>query len=532
MAAHGPAPQPSLRLTRRSGVGLAVCALLLISGCAVLPPDVAREPSSALEGGADTTLGRMLAAPAGVEPGQSGFRLLITGRDALLTRVATVDAAEKSLDLQYYSVGDDVTSDLLLKHIAAAADRGVRVRMLLDDIYAPTRQFAWRAMAVHQCIQVRLFNPFYFGGSSSLARLGEVVFDSERLNRRMHNKLWLADNAAAIVGSRNLGDEYFEARTSGNFHDVDLLVGGPIVSDMSRAFDAYWNSASAVPAQAIVGLPVTADGPLQRDRLRARLAACDASFPCNGLDTAAASAALAKGSGALSWASALYLFDPPDGDKPAVPSGIVHGFVGDGPGGSTTRNEMLIVSPYFVPGSAGNRHLDDMVRRGLRVAVLTNSLVATDSLAAHAGYARHRTALLRAGVELYEARRAPDVPHETSHRWGRASPASLHAKFIVQDRARAIVGSLNQDPRSRLHNTEAWVVVDSVDVAGELASLFQEAIDLEHAYKLQIGDDADALVWLSQENGATVRLITEPTDQPWLPLWRSVLGALIPEHLL
>ena len=214
--------------------------------------------------GDQTTVGRVFAAQAAQHPGLSGFRVMAAGRTAFVARAALAEVAERSLDLQYYSVGDDLTTDLLLSSIVAAVDRGVRVRILLDDLYPTTRHFARRAVAAHPAIQVRLFNPFFFGGTSRLARLGEFVFDGERLNRRMHNKLWVTDNAAAVVGSRNLGDEYFDASSSANFSDVDLLAAGPVVQELSQAFDAYWNSAAAVPAETFAEAPDAAEG----DRVR------------------------------------------------------------------------------------------------------------------------------------------------------------------------------------------------------------------------------------------------------------------------
>ena len=245
-------------------------------------------------------------------------------------------------------------------------------------------------------------------------------------------------------------------------------------------------------------------------------------------------AALGAGAVSLSWANAQLIYDPPDQDKRPLASGIEHGWIEDRPGGTRTHSELLIVSPYFIPSEAGRRHLSEMRARGVRVAVLTNSLASTDSPAAHAGYARHRAGLLRGGVELYEVRPIPGVRHRLSHRWGEASPSSLHAKMVVQDRRRAIVGSLNQDPRSRLHNTESWIAVDSAELAVDLAELFDAAADAQHAFKVELdaASDSDRLVWSTEEGAAIVRHDVEPAAGPWLRLWRGILGVLIPEHLL
>ena len=497
-------------------------------------PDAPRVPSHALSHPERTTLGRAFAAQAAEHPGLSGFQVMVTGRAAFAARAALADAAERTLDLQYYSADDDLSTDLLLLRLLAAAERGVRVRILLDDIYAPSRLFAQRAAALHPGIQVRLFNPFFFGGTTSLGRLAEYAFDGERLNRRMHNKLWVTDNAAAVVGSRNLGDEYFDVHQSANFADIDLLVAGTIVNQLSHAFDAYWNSAAAVPAQAIFPASEGPDAASVQQRLRERRTACEGVAPCLWLSEQGMPAALRAGAISLSWASAQYIYDAPDQDKRPLAHGIEHGSIDDSPGGARTRSELLIVSPYFIPSAEGRQHLGEMRERGVRVAILTNSLASTDSPAAHSGYARYRAELLRGGVELYEVRPIPGVRHRLSHRWGEASPSSLHAKLVVQDRRRAIVGSLNQDPRSRLHNTEAWIAVDSVEIAADLAALFEAAADAHHAFKVELdgADGTDRLVWSTEEGAEIVRHGVEPATGPWLRLWRGILGVLVPEHML
>ena len=504
---------------------LLVFALVLASGCASLRSSVPRLPSYTIAQSDQTTLGRAFAAQADEHPGQSGFQVVPGAQSAFASRAALVDAAERTLDLQSFSVGDDLTSDLLLQRIVAAADRGVRVRILLDDVHPTTRVFAQRAAAAG--INVRLFNPFFFGGTHSVSRLVEFLFDPQRLNRRMHNKLWVTDNAAAVVGSRNLGDEYFGAHEAANFNDVDLLVIGPIVQELSAAFDTYWNSAAAVPLEALVA-PDAAEGAWVRERLRARLQACSGAPPCTWLAQGGLVDALRSGGIALSWAPARAIYDHPDLDK----SGSEGGADDHRPSGAPTRSELLIVSPYFIPDERERRHLAEMVQRGVRVAVLTNSLASTDSPAAHAAYARYRIELLRSGVELYEARPEPGTSHRPSHRWGRASPSSLHAKLVVQDRTHALVGSLNRDPRSRLHNTEACIAVEGAELAGDLAALFDEASEPHHAFRLELAASGRDVEWTTDEDGRTARYVDEPFAGVWLLLWRSTLGALIPEHQL
>lgn len=517
-------------IVRHAGRWIAGLTMLaLVAGCAGLRPEVPREPSRAIAADVRSKLWSLFGSKAAAHPGKSGFKVLASGRTGFVTRVQLADAAERSLDLQYYSAADDLSATLLLQRIAAAAGRGVRVRILLDDVYAPSRAFAFRAAALSPNIQVRLFNPFFFGGTATLGRFVEFALDAERLNRRMHNKLWIADNAVAVIGSRNLGDEYFGAHLSANFTDAELLATGPIVSEMSAAFDAYWNSDSAVPLQAIGPLP---EAMAVRAALEERTRDCGTLPPCGWLPPDGSAAPVLAGEVALSWGEARFTWDPPDGPKKSPATGIEHGAKDDDPAGAPTQRELLISSPYFIPSVHGLQHLRSMRERGVRVAILTGSLASTDSWAAHAGYVGHRSALLRAGMELYETRPVPGVPHKRWHRWGQASPVSLHAKLIVQDRARVIVGSHNQDPRSRLHNTEASVFVDSIELAADLAALFEESTALEHAYRVELSGASEELVWVTEEDEIVVRYSQEPHVRGWIRLWRRVLGTVIPEHML
>ena len=350
----------------------------------------------------------------------------------------------------------------------------------------------------------------------------------------MHNKLWLTDNAVAITGSRNLADEYFSASEGSNFYDVDLLAVGPIVKELSKKFDAYWNNQVAVPFEALSSPPVRDEAQSLRMALEDRTKICDDMPACKWLDIRPDLAFAQNGTSSLTWARAQLHYDEPDKAKEETASGIQHGSVQDFPGGARTVTELLIISPYFIPGERGRHHLSEMSDRGVRVAVLTNSLASTDSVAAHAGYARHRFKLLMEGVELFETRPETRRHHLFKHRWEHGSASSLHAKVIVQDRARAIIGSLNQDPRSRLYNTEAWIIIESEQLAGELAALFDEGTEPMHAFKLDARDNdgREGAVWTSEEDGSLQQYYDEPMSSPWLRFWRDVLGVVVPERLL
>jgi putative cardiolipin synthase len=510
--------------------------LMATTGCASFSPGQLPTPTFALSKSEvkSTRLGKLMDMHAELHPGQSGFELILNGESAFKTRAALADAAQQTLDLQYYSVGDDLTTDLLLTRIVLAAQRGVRVRILLDDAHGSARLFARRAFAADPRIQIRLFNPLRVGVSLDVLRWGEFLFDSDRLNRRMHNKLWLTDNAVAITGSRNLADEYFSASEASNFYDVDLLAVGPIVKELSEKFDAYWNNRVAVPFEALSSPPVGDEAQSLRMALEDRTKICDNMPACKWLDVRPALAFAQNGICTLTWARAQLQYDEPDKAKEETASGIQHGSVQDFPGGARTVTELLIISPYFIPGERGRHHLSEMRDRGVRVAVLTNSLASTDSVAAHAGYARHRFKLLMEGVELFETRPETRRHHRFKHRWEDGSASSLHAKVIVQDRARAIIGSLNQDPRSRLYNTEAWIFIESEQLAGELAALFDEGTEPMHAFKVDAHDNdgREGEVWTSEEDGSLQQYYDEPMSSPWQRFWRDVLGVVIPERLL
>jgi putative cardiolipin synthase len=307
------------------------------------------------------------------------------------------------------------------------------------------------------------------------------------------------------------------------------------VRELSQAFDAYWNSAAAVTGETFGTRQDAAQADALRRSLRTRAAACAAASSCALYGRAAdkqGSGALDLAAGARIWAGASLHYDSPDQDKSAVASGIEHGWIEDRPGGARTHRELLIVSPYFVLDDDGLQHLADMRRRGVRIAVLTNSLSSTDSLAAHSGYARQRVELLLMGVELFEMRPQSGAQIAKAHRWLEATAGSLHAKVVVQDRERAIVGSLNQDPRSRLYNSESWLNIDSAELAAQLAGLFAEASDPHHAYRVQLEADGVRLAWHTEESGQQVVHALEPASSPWLKLWRALLGVLVPDHLL
>lgn len=508
-------------------------ALAMLGGCAAVLNDVPRPESFALVDPEATTLGKMFAAAADAHPGLSGIHMLDSGADALQARAALADVAERTLDLQYFSVGDDRSTDVLMKHVVRASQRGVRVRILLDDLRPEHRDFARRVLASAPTAELRLFNPFLSAGTSGIERLIEFAIDGTRLNRRMHNKLWVADNAAVIIGGRNLGDEYFDIDAESNFSDLDVLAVGPVVNALSRCFDAYWNSPDAIPLPALDLAADTNESTPADHRLETRLSQA-AAEPYRLRDSALPQA-LTSGAVSMTWAQAQAGCDPPGKPSSATSDELFHVWPDADGKLIPTRSELIVVTPYFISSRHAREHLQQMRERGLRVAVLTNSLASTDSPAAHGGYARYRAELLRRGVEIFELRPEPGDPHPVRHRWHKRTPAALHAKIVIVDRTRAIIGSSNQDPRSRLHNTESWVTIDSPALASRMAALFDESTQDDHAYRVRLRDPLsgdDALIWETVNDGARVRYEAEPGVSAWMRWWMTLLSIMLPEDLL
>jgi cardiolipin synthase C len=518
---------------RRHACVAALLALLL--GCSTVRVDMPRPASHALPPGVETSLGRAYAAPFPATGATSGVRLLVSGTDAFVARAALAEAAQRTLDLQYYVVAPDATATLLLYRALLAAQRGVRVRLLLDDIGAAGRDSDLAALAAHPNVQIRIFNPFLRRGGLGISRLFEFIGDSARLNRRMHNKLWIADNAVAVIGGRNLGDAYFAAQGEGDFADLDVLAAGPVVAQASTSFDDYWNSEWAVPIGAFVDTsPARSDW----DDALAAFAAHAARFRdtqyAHGLRASDFGRAVLEGRLALIAAPAGAVYDPPgklDASTPAAETGRI--FAALRPRVESAQHELILVSPYFIPSSRGIAMLCALVQRGVAVRVLTNSLASTDVPAVHSGYARYRPRLLACGVQMHEFQ--PAAGRGLRARTGLSSGASLHAKAILVDRQHAVIGSMNLDPRSRLSNTEIAVTIDSAELGAQLGALFDEATAPGQAYRVALSEPGNAesdLVWHGGEAGAPVRHADEPNASWWRRLIADLFAAFGSEEWL
>jgi putative cardiolipin synthase len=468
--------------------GLIVATLALVfSGCASLPSNDARNESHALQDTATTTLGQQSHPELLAHPGLSAFRPLNSGIDALLARVVLAEAAERSLDAQYYIWRDDLTGRIFADALLRAADRGVRVRVLLDDVGAQPNDAVLLILDSQPNIEIRLFNPVASRSFRGLGMLG----DFSRVNRRMHNKAFVADNQAAILGGRNIGDEYFEASSEVAFGDLDVLTVGPVVAEVSSAFDQFWNAPSSYPITTLLGRRANSE---DLAKLRADLAAyIEANRDSPYVTHAGSRLAEEAKSGRYEyyWGKATLLYDDPA--KISRPSDVTEGHLLPqfGRTGLQTRRELLIISPYFVPGEEGVAWLRGLVANGVRVTVLTNSLAATDVGAVHAGYQRYREALLEGGVVLYELKPGATRLEESDEKargYG-SSRAALHAKTYVFDRSAVFIGSLNLDPRSVRLNTEIGVLCESAPMAAGIAGAVEKNLD-SIAWRLERVADA------------------------------------------
>ncbi len=479
---------------------------------------------------ATTRLGQAVTAQLPQHPEQSGIHPLPDPLEAFAARMLLARAAERSLDVQYYIWRGDHTGTLLLQALVAAADRGVRVRLLLDDGGTAGLDRELAALTRHPHIEVRLFNPFVLRWPKPIG----YVTDFARANRRMHNKSFTADNQASIVGGRNIGDEYFGATDGVLFSDVDVLAIGPVVPEVSHDFDRYWASPSAWPAQAI--LPAASDADLaQLDSQATRIAASDAarSYTDAVRQTPFITELLAQKL-ALQWSRVQMVSDDPAKGLGQVPrSGLLvdqlHRVLG------TPKRSVSLVSPYFVPTAAGTEALARLQRSGVAVRVMTNAYEATDVPLVHAGYAQYRKALLQSGVALYEMQHMAPPGSSGKDRQPRLNPlgssgSSLHAKTFAIDGERAFVGSFNFDPRSALLNTELGFVIDSPVLARQIDQAFDTEVP-RRSYTLQLSQSGD-ITWSSMDSTPPTVYPVEPGSSWWSRLGLKLMSRLPIEWLL
>ena len=583
------------------GRSMAAAVLLVLGACAQLPQDVDRPVSNALASPAGTALATLVQERRRADAAryESGFLLLAGPQAAYGSRLALIDGAQKTLDLQYYAIHVDASTGRLVRGLRAAAERGVRVRILLDDFHSTGRDALVLGLAFVPNIELRLFNPLAGARGSTFSRLLNSAGDASRIQQRMHNKLFLADNVLGVTGGRNLGDAYFGNSLNGNFIDVDVLAAGPIVQDLSRSFDSYWNNERAYPAQSLVSreeLQAIRDRARQTDQelaeesARARDPATansgdqpkppDGEPRPDGPPTAEQRARawdekpLDLRSARFVWAPAAMLADQPGkipADVPGGPDGArAPGLVVSQPedkagvsrsaaaltadsdlaAGSETvvegllqligqaRSDLLIISPYFVPGADMKQAFAAARARGVRIRVLTNSLASNDAPVAHVGYARHREELLKMGIGLYELRSeqaglGSAFGGSTGSTGGSSvtgeSRAMLHSKVLVMDGRLLVVGSMNLDLRSQLQNTEIALLIRSTELSRLAADQIERGLR-ERAWHVELVDGS--LVWHAPEGSGLPDSRTEPDASLSLRLLLKLFGPLAPDQLL
>ncbi len=441
-----------------------------------------------------------------------GIYRLNRGRDALGIRLGLIDRAEKTIDIQSYLIRDDVSGNLVGLRLAAAADRGVRVRLLMDDALTHAIDAGLLSLDVHDNIEVRVFNPF----PRRRSRLISFIANFNILNRRMHNKSFTVDNQVTIVGGRNIADEYFQSGGTAEFIDEDLLAIGDVVDDVSDGFDDYWNSPEAIPINAFNTMVPHSSLEDSMQQGRKYLEDCSDSAFLNSVDDTLAMR-FEKATLELMPASASVIMDYPDKIRPLLPrpGSIANVYLQQMVAQAST--ELIVISPYFVPQNQGVEFFGALVKKGVRVVIISNSLASTNHSSVHAVYARYRRPLLQRGVELYELRAQLDAADA-------CTKLTLHSKVAVVDRSKVFVGSFNLDPRSLYLNTEMGMMVDSDRLGGSMgASILESLPDI--AYKLRLSKKR-RLQWLLQAAGGDEIITTEPQTTWWLRAKTRLLSFL------
>ena len=517
---------------------LCMCAAWLV-GCTALPvkqPD-AVQASHAIAASEETALGRV-AAKSIPSPELSGFRLLPLGSYSLDARLTLAERAQKTLDVQYYHIQNDETGRLFMRALRDAAARGVRVRLLLDDWYTSREDGLLLALASHPNVELRLFNPFCcLREAGQLTRFIASVGDWNRVNHRMHNKLMVADGAMAVIGGRNVANEYYLRGALDNFIDLDAFVVGAVVADLSRIFDGYWNSDPVYPLQLIAKTDSprealqkffdTATSPLMT-QLPSELP------PNDVLGYGPIREDLDAGQVGLIWGTAIALADTPNKVMEAkgmlLMNSVTYNVLDNM---RMAQQEVVVSSPYLVPGKPGMVWLREMAARKIKLQILTNSLASTDEPSVHVGYSAYRPEMLRLGIDLYELSSSRVMSNKRQSMLFGKSQARLHAKLVVIDRKTVFIGSMNLDPRSARLNTEMGLIIQSPQLARELLRVID--IDkLQSAYRVRLAPNGTCCEWLTVDEDLSGEMIlrTEPDSSFSMRFKTWLLSPFVPEQLL
>jgi cardiolipin synthase C len=541
-----------------------IVAALALAGCASLPDKVERTPSKAIVAKADTELGRIVKAST-PDAELSGFRLLPSGEYALQARLELARRAQRTLDVQYYMILGDQTGRYLLRTLRDASLRGVRVRLLLDDLHTAGDPVLL-GLDAYPNVEVRLFNPFPAGRGSLVVRYSVNAREFERVNRRMHNKLFIADGVMAVAGGRNIADRFFMGSAVANYVDLDTLVAGAVVPRLSSQFDEYWNSPNIYPVTSIVK---SSEAPEALQRNFERLTAWatmpeyrpadqvnEASVPIadpapqpvplpeperpppnDMLGYSPVAEDFDAGKIGLIWANAQAYADSPD---KAIGRVSTYGAVPIDDVDSVrynviemirrARKEVVIVSPFMIPGKEGIETVRASTERGVKFTIVTNSLAAAPEPAVHTAYRRYRPELLKLGVDLFET---SPLRVSRSLRLGRftGSLGKLHAKAAVIDRETVFIGSMNFDPRSDYHNTEMGLFIQSSTLAQQVLKLV-DVIKQQGSYQVRLAPNGKDVQWEVVGGTGQAPLVEEPETTMWSRFMIDVLSLIAPEDLL
>ncbi|MFV8782110.1 phospholipase D family protein [Microbulbifer sp. SA54] len=495
--------------------------LLLLAGCDAYGDmnSASYSVSKALPPAQDSRLAEGIARALDRRDGaESGFYLIHDGLSAFVARAAVIEEAQVSLDLMYYIYSDDTSGRILTALLLQAADRGVRVRLLVDDLGTRVTNPWVTALEDHPKIEIRIFNPVE--GRSGLRRGIEQLMDFGRINHRMHNKLLVSDGLVAITGGRNIADGYF-SKSETEFLDVDIVAIGAVINEASAIFDEYWNSGVAVPVSELI---IADDDSYSLDGLRERvdkyLAGERESEFSKALQKAEIAEKLAAGQVNFHWGKATIFADPPRKaiDRESVP-------VSEYPGYKLEKilqqcsKRLRITNAYLVPGVPGVDLFSTLQGARVQVDILTNGLATNDVAVVHGAYSRYRKPLLQSGARLWELR--PSADQKQRKHWFKGdSRASLHAKTFVLDDDRAFVGSINLDSRSIIQNTEIGMLIESAEINRELNQLFESWISPDAAWQLKL-DESGSIAWHAEDEQGQPLVETRDPDTSW---WHRFLA--------
>jgi cardiolipin synthase C len=512
-------------MKQRIGKIAAACLLLtaFLGGCASGPVDHPRTDSAVITDTQQTTAGRLVAKWRQQHPGMSGFHPLVSGMDALGARLALIDLAERTIDAQYFLMKGDDAGAIFADKLLEAADRGVRVRVLLDDVFTSVDDDTLVLLNAHPNVELRLFNPVSRRGIPLFNFLG----DFERANRRMHNKSFTVDNQVTIVGGRNIAEEYFDLKSGQSFRDLDVFAIGPVAADIGITFDRFWNHPLAVPMEAfwtgkhapdLQAARAEASGEL-RDAMQSIYAkAIGSDFVRDLIDERIV---LFPATGEVITDDPEKLLNKVSADHQLLVTRMAEVV-------AQADSDVIVVSPYFIPGTDGVEFWRSLTGRGVRVVILTNSLASNNHVPVHAAYARYRHPIIRAGVELREMR--VDASELARRKDNEVSESvTLHVKAIMIDRRYTFIGSLNLDPRSIDINTELGVLVDSADMANALNQPFEAKLP-GMSYRV-VEDENGRLRWHGLIDGHEVVEKSEPQAGTWRRL-KAFFSRILPESQL